>query len=1204
MRKTKLLLAIVGLLLGLATPGWAQTWSDVTSDYIKNADFEGNHEASTTETVADGRAIYVPADWTVSRENGNTNDLTVLSSSDTGANNITITDFSSDDRGSKTFWTRLRWGGQWWSSGVQGKPTSLGITQTLTELPSGIYRLSADAVAISRETSPSATSTIYATIGENTTSKSVTIVGTSDKNDGSTFSSTPTWSTYTTDDIIITSASEATIGATIVQNWQHEVQAGFDNFKLEKLTEVPSGGYDLTSLVGTGKDDWHGTETVDKDNVTLSGYYNKDHFTGQSMWQTVDVPNGVYTAELYCHAHCAAWECTAITEAQDQTDYTILSANDVKVGIPIKNDKALSEGLTTYTLENIIVSNGQLKFSIDNDKQGANWITVQIKSLKYLGESLKAVYEQALAAAKTALADEANSNVTGTEKTNLNSAISTYGSATDDTYAEAISALNSAKDAFTSAAVNYDALIREIEKAKALGITETTADSYKPTSDMTAEKALSNTQGLKVLEYNLVKNDYKYDVELGETWTTTGSTGEKSEQHWSGEARSYKEQSESNWAATSWEISYNQDVTLPAGEYVFKVAGRQSSGACTLSLDVTSNGTTLGTVSDFPEGDTGYGIDTDGATNFSSDGNYANDGNGRGWEWRYVKFTLDDDATINVAVNAKASEVHQWVSFCDYTLQTNDESKISLIAYNIALSEAKAAIENDDYTNVTGDEKTDLQAQIDADDDLDKTSKDAIDAATEALKEKTTNFTDAKTNYDNWVAAKAIEQDTLAYAAEAKYTAITTAQAAEPKNAEAAQEAADAVTKVIRQYYESHALAEGVDGTQIDVPDYRMEVTYNSEDHTFGSWAVFGQTNGTIQLLDAQSFTDGDGKSDYKYADIYKSDNNAGIKQSISLEPGKYMLTVTARANKTSGAAFWVFAGTNKTDIDRIGNTGGVFGGGWNDASVEFTVGTTSDVEIGVQSGNGKDLWWSATRFRLVKIADLEEITLDETSTTDGTLIEENKNEVVNVTLSRSIITGIHNAFCLPFALTTTDLTAMFGEDATVKTFTGETVDDDYNITINFEQTTEGIAAGTPFIVLTNNTELGKTTFEGVTIAATEAGYTTTGTYFNFYGTFAKYASGSSPLTTDDYIMGKAGKWGHPSKAGNAFKGYRAYLKQETALPDNARVNVNIDGETTAIENVFGETNSSDAIYNLRGQKVSNTQKGVYIQNGRKVVIK
>jgi len=36
----------------------------------------------------------------------------------------------------------------------------------------------------------------------------------------------------------------------------------------------------------------------------------------------------------------------------------------------------------------------------------------------------------------------------------------------------------------------------------------------------------------------------------------------------------------------------------------------------------------------------------------------------------------------------------------------------------------------------------------------------------------------------------------------------------------------------------------------------------------------------------------------------------------------------------------------------------------------------------------------------------------------------------------------------------------------------------------------------------------------------------------------------------------------------------------------------------------FGETNSSDAIYNLRGQKVSNTQKGVYIQNGRKVVIK
>ena len=48
----------------------------------------------------------------------------------------------------------------------------------------------------------------------------------------------------------------------------------------------------------------------------------------------------------------------------------------------------------------------------------------------------------------------------------------------------------------------------------------------------------------------------------------------------------------------------------------------------------------------------------------------------------------------------------------------------------------------------------------------------------------------------------------------------------------------------------------------------------------------------------------------------------------------------------------------------------------------------------------------------------------------------------------------------------------------------------------------------------------------------------------------------------------------------------------------------NADGNLTGIENVKAESQNSDAIYNLQGVRVNNAQKGIYIMNGKKVVIK
>ena len=182
-------------------------------------------------------------------------------------------------------------------------------------------------------------------------------------------------------------------------------------------------------------------------------------------------------------------------------------------------------------------------------------------------------------------------------------------------------------------------------------------------------------QNLEVATYNYVKNEFSYPVALSSDWNTEGPVGELSDQHWSGEKKPYMEQSQTAYGQNEWTIKYDQDLILPAGEYVFKVAGRKASGnGCNLSLTVTNGEDVLGTVNDFPEGDTGYGIDTSGAANFSDEGTYANGDKGRGWQWRYVKFELTQKATVNIAVNASATTKSQWISFCDATLQMTEET--------------------------------------------------------------------------------------------------------------------------------------------------------------------------------------------------------------------------------------------------------------------------------------------------------------------------------------------------------------------------------------------------------------------------------------------------------------------------------------------------------------------------------------------------
>ena len=93
-------------------------------------------------------------------------------------------------------------------------------------------------------------------------------------------------------------------------------------------------------------------------------------------------------------------------------------------------------------------------------------------------------------------------------------------------------------------------------------------------------------------------------------------------------------------------------------------------------------------------------------------------------------------------------------------------------------------------------------------------------------------------------------------------------------------------------------------------------------------------------------------------------------------------------------------------------------------------------------------------------------------------------------------------------------------------------------------------------------------------------------------------------LTGFDYIVNTDGV-AVSSKAAT-INGFCAYLKVNTSTGRIIQTLIDgVDQEVvTGINGLFIENNYDGKIYNLNGQEVKNARKGLYIINGKKVVIK
>lgn len=944
---------------------------------------------------------------------------------------------------------------------------------------------------------------------------------------------------------------------------------------------------------------WNGEPGADtRHYVSCAEKYNTDFDVYQ---EKTGLPNGKYrlSCQGFYRGKNNPADKNAILYANDE-ETPLMNILEEEGNYAVKpNDMSqahdcFSAGLYKDNSLIVTVVDGTLRFGVKKTaKVAGDWAIFDTFRLEYLGKvdlNAAAVAEfQKLKEEGEALLQE-NSDMAETEEYKALQIVIAKD-ATAENLAELKAEYYSAKNAFVDLKVSYEAwdaaYAAEKTVLEGLGI----ADQFA-TRPNTAAEAAKGAQTMNVAEYDAVVKDYTTDIKLGD-WITSGAANFNNE-HWSGKVVNYLNQDDSDgkgWNANSWSMSASQEITLPAGDYVFKAAGRKSADA-TMTLSVKNGDTSLGEVANFPSGNRGRGIATDGTASFEG-ASYACKNEGYGWQWRFVPFTLTEETTITISIEAGANLIHNWASFGDYSVMAKPNTAASEVAYNQAVEAANAALTNEANQVVTGEERTKLNEAIAADKG---TTVESIDAATAAVKAATETYVAAVASYQALADAKAMKLD-FAYASAEKKAAF--AEALQVEAATSAKDATDktnAIYTAARAYAESNGKAEGVKGA---VDCTASVVNANFADQLNG-WSS-SQNGGNLQTLSGESWTTSDGADKTPYYDYYNgSANNQHAYQQISgLQAGKYIVTIKARA-QAGFNLFMLINGEKKVDINEIGNTGGLFGRGWNDYTAEFEVGNDGMVKLEVANMPAQNQagWFGFGDVRLFKVADLDAITLSENENCTP------EAKVADVTLNRTL-TKNWNSIVLPFAVNKKQIAAQFGEGTVVAAYKDATIDET-STTLNFE-VVEEMQANVPYLI--KPTQAGSTyTFEGVAIKPADNLEAGEGE-IKFVG---NYENGKQ-LAEGDYFIDANRNLFYSANGTETMKAFRAIFVSTAVAPAKAMffsIRGN-GGETTGIEDVKTLAGKTFDVYSIDGMLVrknatslSGLAKGVYVVNGKKYIAK
>lgn len=237
-----------------------------------------------------------------------------------------------------------------------------------------------------------------------------------------------------------------------------------------------------------------------------------------------------------------------------------------------------------------------------------------------------------------------------------------------------------------------------------------------------------------------------------------------------------------------------------------------------------------------------------------------------------------------------------------------------------------------------------------------------------------------------------------------------------------------------------------------------------------------------------------------------------------------------------------------------------------------------------------------------VEVPKAKNYTLDETKTDN--IIETYEN--ANVTLQRTLEASHWNSFCVPFALDKDQVTQYFGEGTQLRTYEGRCENN-----IVYFATVDNIEAGKPYIMKPGNAVVKNPTFEGVSMVATgldengnpqAVGDASTVQMKGIYNHVTLVQDKTS------IYIGAGNKFYYPADAEACqMNGLRAYFIVPEGT-DIKKLRANLDGATTSLGEIFDTEESNTPVYNLQGQCVGNSlstlKSGIYVQNGKKVVVK
>lgn len=454
-------------------------------------------------------------------------------------------------------------------------------------------------------------------------------------------------------------------------------------------TQVSSAEWSSSAVVAYGgSGQVNGVSAPANDNAGNSGnaFGVSVGWDGLVTYQSdaVTLPAGVYTLKVYAfNANSGASQFTSKfgfvpTEGAaslstktsftynswetDQVTFTLNEATEGKIQI---GGKAVSGG-----------SGSNAKVFLDN---------ITITYSNFLAGA-KAAWDDALAAAKAAVKDEAYENVTGSELTNLNTEIVKDEPTTVDGYNDAAAALNTATSTFTAAKAAYDGLANLWSTGVPELIYATTkkytaiGDAYFGEGDVVdAADASARTAAMIIAirayyESHAMAEKVAGAVDMtssianatepanNDGWSWTGNKNNPaSNEPWTDAAgnstHSYFDGG--NWNGSNWTTTMKQTISLPAGKYLLTAKGRAATNT-TLTMAVGTANVELPHV--------------------GNAGNVFNNGWGDG----SIEFTTDG-SDVEITVTATAEPTHEWFSISDFRL-------VQLEAYaNMTIGDAKYA---------------------------------------------------------------------------------------------------------------------------------------------------------------------------------------------------------------------------------------------------------------------------------------------------------------------------------------------------------------------------------------------------------------------------------------------------------------------------------------------------------------------------------